>query len=707
MGVDYKSYKLGDIFKNIEENRIVLPDFQRGYVWSIEQQRNLIATFLVDLPIGTLLHIEGKKDDFTARAICEQLTIQPKEECEYLLDGQQRISTLYNAFRDIYSQNGRNWGNIWDSLFKNLRNRWFIKVDDELFGYDNLKFDVKNIINKEPIEVKDFIVNKEIRKTRDMDKWYHPAYEPKDEKGNILYGSRAELEIARQAAKEKLVPLYGVSKASLLTSVLREIAKERLEELKAEVKDDKKNIKEILGHLDPDVENKSENEIDSLWKELQANWIKDLSSFLINILNKEIPIILLHKNEIGRASSIFEEINKGGTPLSNFDLIVAKAARATQNKFNTSLVNLILDILNKDLNVSHIDSEPLGGKWRASLFTSIQENLPSKKFQSIYLNLLSIFFYEKAKGLPISKDLISRNKILSLEPNFIVEYTEKITLAIARAYAFLQLKCGHINESQISYDYMVLPIAYLFYEDHNVWNDINKLKKIEAWFWASLFSGAYKERQDDQFIKDLKALKAWLIEDNIKSEDLSHWIEGGKVLLKSLRDKIFEKEDYSDENTLLHKNPNTDYTSPTSVKNSILQYVLSRKPQDLLPNNLTSLSAYKGALENPELQVHHIIPLNSVTKIGQSTKELRKDKKHILNSPLNLTYISDKANAMIRDKNIDDYFKDLSTFDLGTHFIPNNIEKPSTNSEIEKILKRRLELIKISVINHINNLLNS
>ena len=704
MGVEYKNYKLENFFKNIEDRKIVLPDFQRGYVWKTDQQRNLIASVLVGLPIGSTLHIEGKKGDFTARAICEQREIEPKEECEYLLDGQQRVSTLYNAFKNTYKDN---WQDVWEKLFKPLRIRWFIKIDlnNDIFGYEKLRFEKDKLFLKEPVEIKDLIVHKEIFK-KDKDKWFHPAFDPKDEEGISLTEERKKLEIARLSAKEYLIPLYEIDKggSGLHKRVLRQLARKRIDELKAYINDGKYTYSEILGHINPDVDTLSKDEIEDLFRDLQISWENDVSRFLEDILRKEIPIILLHKNEIGRAAAIFEEINKGGTPLSNFDLVVAKAARATQNRLGKSLVKVILDILDEEFDVSHIDMEPQNGKWKASYFTPIQENLPSKRFQSLYLNLLSILAYEQKEDRDITKSLISRNSILSLKAEYVVEFTELVTIALSRTFAFLQLKCGHIKESDISYDYMILPIAYLFSKD-DIWNNVDKIKKIEAWFWSSLFAGSYKERQDDQFINDLKSLKVWLIEENIAAEELQHWKENEQITLKFLKEKLFRKEDYSNIETLLNLNSNPDIIVPTAMKNSILQYVLSKKPYDLLPNNSQRISAYKSALEDPKLEIHHIIPLSSVTKIGESSKELRKNKRHILNSPLNLTYISDKANAEIRDKRVDEYFSELSSFNINTHFIPDDIHKPQNEEEIKEFLGRRFELIKGSVITHINDLL--
>ncbi|MGL5646479.1 MAG: DUF262 domain-containing protein, partial [Clostridium sp.] len=42
-----KVKKLKEIFQDEDEGRIVLPNFQRDFVWDTKQQKELLATFLV------------------------------------------------------------------------------------------------------------------------------------------------------------------------------------------------------------------------------------------------------------------------------------------------------------------------------------------------------------------------------------------------------------------------------------------------------------------------------------------------------------------------------------------------------------------------------------------------------------------------------------------------------------------------------------
>ncbi|MHC5354975.1 DUF262 domain-containing protein [Myroides sp. LJL115] len=121
--------------KSTKKN-LVLPDFQRKFVWNTEQQKLLLASFLVDLPIGNFLLLKGEKNEFSARQIGYQSNIIPTADCYYLLDGQQRLSTLYNIFNntlenvsDTFTKDELN--TRYTDLYPNLRNRWYLDLSKE------------------------------------------------------------------------------------------------------------------------------------------------------------------------------------------------------------------------------------------------------------------------------------------------------------------------------------------------------------------------------------------------------------------------------------------------------------------------------------------------------------------------------------------------------------------------------------------------
>lgn len=88
--------KINQILDKIDENQIFVPAFQREYVWKRDNAKNLIASLIKEYPTGTMLtwetdeppELKGKwKYDERQGAV------------KLILDGQQRITTLYMLIR--------------------------------------------------------------------------------------------------------------------------------------------------------------------------------------------------------------------------------------------------------------------------------------------------------------------------------------------------------------------------------------------------------------------------------------------------------------------------------------------------------------------------------------------------------------------------------------------------------------------------------
>lgn len=61
----YEQVEFTKIIKDIKENRVVLPDFQRGFVWKDKnKQKALIASILTRIPIGSILLLETKGSSY-------------------------------------------------------------------------------------------------------------------------------------------------------------------------------------------------------------------------------------------------------------------------------------------------------------------------------------------------------------------------------------------------------------------------------------------------------------------------------------------------------------------------------------------------------------------------------------------------------------------------------------------------------------------
>ena len=87
--------RVDTILDQIDLGAIALPEFQRGFVWNRDQVRGLMASLYRRHPVGSLLVWVTEKDTATMRG-------GPKGSegtVDLLLDGQQRITTLYGIVK--------------------------------------------------------------------------------------------------------------------------------------------------------------------------------------------------------------------------------------------------------------------------------------------------------------------------------------------------------------------------------------------------------------------------------------------------------------------------------------------------------------------------------------------------------------------------------------------------------------------------------
>lgn len=87
--------KLSIILDQIDAGTMLLPEFQRGYVWNRDQVRGLMRSLYRDYPVGALLIWETEGASQTVRGSIGATNGSK----QLLLDGQQRITTLYGVIR--------------------------------------------------------------------------------------------------------------------------------------------------------------------------------------------------------------------------------------------------------------------------------------------------------------------------------------------------------------------------------------------------------------------------------------------------------------------------------------------------------------------------------------------------------------------------------------------------------------------------------
>ena len=94
---------LTDLMKAVDSGAAQLPDFQRGWVWDNDRIKALIHSVIRNFPVGAAMFLEygNKNIRFKHKPIEGSEASPATEPDELILDGQQRLTSLYNA---LYSK---------------------------------------------------------------------------------------------------------------------------------------------------------------------------------------------------------------------------------------------------------------------------------------------------------------------------------------------------------------------------------------------------------------------------------------------------------------------------------------------------------------------------------------------------------------------------------------------------------------------------
>ena len=88
---------LKDLMRDCHEGKLQLPDFQRGWVWDQDRIIDLLASVSEGYPVGALMTLDASGDvTFAVRQVEGAPPPQKRHEA-YLLDGQQRMTSLYQS----------------------------------------------------------------------------------------------------------------------------------------------------------------------------------------------------------------------------------------------------------------------------------------------------------------------------------------------------------------------------------------------------------------------------------------------------------------------------------------------------------------------------------------------------------------------------------------------------------------------------------
>ncbi len=94
------AFLLKNLLEDVGNGKIQLPDFQRGWVWDDDRIKDLLVSISRGFPIGAVMTLDAGGDlRFRSRLVEGVASNGAGQAAEYLLDGQQRLTSLYQALR--------------------------------------------------------------------------------------------------------------------------------------------------------------------------------------------------------------------------------------------------------------------------------------------------------------------------------------------------------------------------------------------------------------------------------------------------------------------------------------------------------------------------------------------------------------------------------------------------------------------------------
>jgi len=132
--------KISTILDSIDSGYIALPTFQRGYVWNRDQVRALMDSLYRKHPVGSLLVWITNSEGAAHKGFMDL----PPGVVKLLLDGQQRITSLYGIIRGTPPEYFDGREEVLKGLFFHLKTEEFsyyapIRMKDDPFWIDVTK----------------------------------------------------------------------------------------------------------------------------------------------------------------------------------------------------------------------------------------------------------------------------------------------------------------------------------------------------------------------------------------------------------------------------------------------------------------------------------------------------------------------------------------------------------------------------------------
>lgn len=463
--------------------------------------------------------------------------------------------------------------------------------------------------------------------------------------------------------------------------------------------------KKLKEHLQTNIIDQKKYEEE--WKKLRrsfSSWKATLERMLDNLVKFQFPVLEVPSKEFNRLSGIFSVINMGGVELETFDLLVAKTT-TTDYSLRDIMKSACFQSLKDFKKYVKFLPEPARGDgidnfWNIGDFLGekneeaeqvvkglkFPESIARSFAQTIVLhaklsealgddwstrtNTLSNFSnpQEAARSILQLEDWGYSDKlILNLSRSTVQKVQEQAAKQLLRAYFFMKTRLGFPKLSYFPYRQMDLVLATVLTD--SVWNKLYQdpsgtlMKKLQWWYWGSLFGGAYQKAHssiDKRVLADIPRLLAYLSKPTIKwdevsnlsheeSEDKSRFTEipivGANGKSGNRFEMICDADGYSTRDTLMTSANRTMGLAilAFTIRNGLSDF----KFRDRSDNEHEFKRGTRLHTGRSDLQADHLYAMNLWYKF--TGEKIERNDDHPINSPLNSSWISAKANRYWSD----------------------------------------------------------
>jgi len=293
-------------------------------------------------------------------------------------------------------------------------------------------------------------------------------------------------------------------------------------------------------------------------------------------------------------TTIFEKLNTTGQSLNIFEILTAKFYGML------NLREIWQDTKNKHLLISRFTKD--------------------EKDTTLAILILKAILLKKSIDDPKFSALECKRKNLleDVSPLDVKAYWDDISSSFERGLSKLSDEYGTPSLDFLPYTTMLVPFSVIvnFVENKlHVSQKGSAYRKLESWYWSSVFSGAYDSATDTRSKTDVG--------------QLIEWIKGGVV------PSIVDKFDV--------KSINFDEIADGAKYKGILNLIIKNGCSDLCTGELASM-LIKNSPKN--VDVHHVFPVKFLERrYGDKSEQFKKREivlnKTIIRDETNRTYIKD------------------------------------------------------------------